>query len=209
MKARDSRPRTPNRLCVELECDTVGVQFQLCGLELWSTSEYPTVSSFKVAAPGAPGVTSSGQDRNALRRGLSRSPAGPAPRGAGANGSSSGNQLLNTKAVNAAALEEGRGLLPKRVGPQKVFDVNLHEEAQIPAVALRREQNTRSELWSVWAHASLYIRLAASTREGQRPVARIFAVFLTLLGTTSGSFASPRTNSLLPAQQNPGVSTST
>jgi hypothetical protein len=51
---------------------------------------------------------------------------------------------------------------------------------------------------------SLYTRLAASTREGRCPVARIVAVFLTLLGTTSGSFASPRTNSL-PAQHVPAT----
>jgi hypothetical protein len=50
--------RTANRLYVELECGTVGkvgllntkrleqlvLQFLLCGPELWSTSEYPTVS---------------------------------------------------------------------------------------------------------------------------------------------------------------------
>jgi hypothetical protein len=50
----------------------------------------------------------------------------------------------------------------------------------------------------------LIYRLPASTREGQRPVPRVVAVFLALLGTTSGSFANPRTNSL-PAQHDPAT----
>ena len=90
------------------------------------------------------------------------------------------------------------------IGPQQVCDVNLHEEAQIAAVALRRAQNTRSELWSVGAHASLYIRLAASAREGQRPVASLVAILIDLLCTMSGSFAS-RGPIPLPAKHVPAT----
>jgi hypothetical protein len=54
-------------------------------------------------------------------------PGGPSTARYGANGSFSGNHLLNTKAVNPAALEEGPGRPPKRAGPQQVCDVNLRE----------------------------------------------------------------------------------
>jgi hypothetical protein len=84
-------------------------------------------------------------------------PGGPSTARYGAKGSFSGNQLLNTKAVNPAAPEGRTTPYPKRAGPQQVCDVNLHEEPQIAAVALRRAQITRSELSSVCGPTHPYI----------------------------------------------------
>jgi hypothetical protein len=43
----------------------------------------------------------------------------------------------------------------KRAGPQQICDVNLYEEAQFAIFALRRAQNTRSELWRLDPTVSL------------------------------------------------------
>jgi hypothetical protein len=72
----------------------------------------------KVNAPGAPGVCLQGKLRMRNALGFPE-PGGPSTARYGANGSFSGNQLLNTKAVNAAALEQGRGRPPNGLARSK------------------------------------------------------------------------------------------
>ena len=160
MKTRDSRPRTPNRLCVQLECRTVGGSTLLtpsasrslfCGFCFTGLSSgLPGINHrilIKVTAPGAPGICLRGKLR------MQSAVCFPEPGGPstwyGANGRFSGNQMLNTKAVNAAALEEGRGR-PPMGWPAASLRRQSTRRSSDPAVALRREENTRSELWSVW-----------------------------------------------------------
>ena len=71
-----------------------------------------------LTAPGTPGVCLQGKLRIRNAVGFSE-PGGPNTARYGANGSFSANQLLNRKAVNAAALEEGPGRVFARLGPRK------------------------------------------------------------------------------------------
>jgi hypothetical protein len=105
VKARDSRSRTPNRLCVELECRTVGLSpsltpsasrslfcnFCFAGL----SSGLPGINHRILTKVNAPGVCFQGKLRMRNAVGFPE-PGGPSSARYGANGSFFGNQLPAT-----------------------------------------------------------------------------------------------------------------